>query len=58
MTNEIHLVVKYRVPLKIIFEAKTNEEMVSKYYKIKVGEIELYDGSIKKILNKLLKKEL
>ena len=54
MTSEVRFVVKYRVPPQIIFEAITNEEMISKYSQSKAkfekkvgGAIELYDGSIK-----------
>ena len=54
MTSEVRFIVKYRVPPQIIFEAITNEEMISKYTQAKAkfdkkigGVIELYDGSIK-----------
>ena len=35
MTTEVRFVVKYRVPPHIIFEAITNEDMISKYLQIK-----------------------
>ena len=54
MTSEVRFTIKYRVPPQIIFEAITNEEMISKYTQAKAkfekkkeGVIELYDGSIK-----------
>ena len=54
MTTEVRFNTKFRVPPHIIFEAITNEEMMSKYtqskcifQKKKDGELSLYDGSIK-----------
>ena len=54
MTSEVRFVVKFRVPPQIIFEAITNEEMISKYTQAKAkfekkigGAVEYYDGSIK-----------
>ena len=54
MTSEVRFIVKFRVPPQIIFEAITNEEMISKYTQAKArfekkigGIVELYDGSIK-----------
>ena len=54
MTSEVRFIVKFRVPPQIIFEAITNEEMISKYTQDKAkfekkvgGEVEYYDGSIK-----------
>ena len=54
MTSEVRFIVKFRVPPQIIFEAITNEEMISKYTQAKAkfekkirGIVEYYDGSIK-----------
>ena len=54
MTSEVRFSIKYRVPPHIIFEAMTNQEMISKYTQAKAkfekkvgGEVEYYDGSIK-----------
>ena len=54
MTSEVRFMVKFRVPPHIIFEAITNEEMISKYTQAKAkfekkvgGVVEYYDGSIK-----------
>ena len=51
MTSEVRFIVKFRVPPQIIFEAITNEEMISKYTQAKAkfekkvgGEVEYYDG--------------
>ena len=35
MTSEVRFVVKFRVPPQIIFEAITNEEMISRYSQAK-----------------------
>ena len=35
MTSEVRFTIKYRVPPQIIFEAITNEEMISKYTQAK-----------------------
>ena len=35
MTSEVRFIVKFRVPPHIIFEAITNEEMISKYTQAK-----------------------
>ena len=49
--SDVRFIVKFRVPPQIIFEAITNEEMISKYTQAKAkfekkvgGEVEYYDG--------------
>ena len=60
-TSEIRFVIKYRVPPNIIFEALTNQEMISKYtqseskFEKKVGgEFEFYNGSIKGTVKEII----
>ena len=53
MSTELRIVIKYRVPPKILYEALTNQEMICKFcqcqskfeHKLE-GEFSFYDGAI------------